>query len=217
VRLVGGESALLTTRPLTEAPPAEEERVDIRVLRRWISSGQPVVVSTTTGGESLEVVSQWVIGDDGELEMVEGPIAREEAPSEFGLAPLEEMGLREFSGTVRYGLPVYVPRRHVRRRLVLDLGEVGCVAEAWLNGEYLGVRAWPPYGFDITGLVREDANDLTVEVTNTLANQAAREDVVQRAKERGWFNTYYQRVLPWMREGLRSGLIGPVTVRAMSE
>ena len=204
VMLCPGESVLLTTRPLAEATARAEV------------PGEARAVSTTTGAERLEVVRQWVISADGDLEVVEGPGSRAEATPDFRLQPLEEMGYRELSGTVRYELCVQVPRRHVNARLVLDLGEVGFVAEAWLNGEALGVRAWRPYGFDITGIVREGPNDLTVEVTNTLANQAVREEVVRLAKERGWFNTYYERALAWMGESLRSGLMGPVRVLRIS-
>jgi len=147
--------------------------------------------------------------------MLESGLQSAETPSDFPLRPLEEMGLAEFSGEVRYELRVIVPEEYVEDELYLDLGEVGFTASAWLNGEPLGTRSWPPYRFDITGLVHQGANDLTVEVTNTLANQAVRDEVVQMARERGWLNAYYERALPWMRESLRSGLIGPVTVRAV--
>jgi hypothetical protein len=47
-------------------------------------------------------------------------------------------------------------------------------------------------------------------VSNTLANQVASDAVVAEARERGWFNAYYERALPMMAETLRSGLMGPV-------
>jgi len=218
VSLCPGESLLLTTRPLAEAgaiePATSAREDDIKVVRRWFGSARPAIVSTTTGAESLELLRQFTITLDGELETLETGLPTPDLPANFELAPWEQRGLGEFSGTARYRLGIYVPNRYLNRRLLLDLGKVGFVAEAWLNGQYLGLRAWAPYEFDITGMARADANDLTVEVTNTLANQAVREEVVQMARERGWFNAYYERALPWLGESLRSGLIGPVRVRA---
>jgi len=203
VNLRPGASMLLTTRPLSgEAPSVKPEPV-------------PRKVRVTTGAEGLDIISQWVINTEGAPEMLEGGLQSAETPSDFPLQPLEEMGLSEFSGEVRYKLCVEVPEKYVDEELLLDLGEVGFVAAAWLNGQALGRRAWPPYRFDITDLAHAGTNDLTVQVTNTLANQAVREEVVQMAKDRGWFNSYYERALPWMRESLRSGLIGPVTVRVV--
>ena len=62
-------------------------------------------------------------------------------------------------------------------------------------------------------LVTLSSTRLIVEVTTTLANQVARPDVVALARERGWLNPYYRRVLAWLdEEPRRSGLIGPVEV-----
>ena len=118
----------------------------------------------------------------------------------------------EFAGTVAYYIDLYVVPSDVENRLFLDLGEVGYIARAWLNDEELGESAWPPHRVEITGLVVAGINELVVEVTTTLANQAAREEIVELARERGWFNAYYGRTLDGMREGNRSGLIGPVQV-----
>ncbi len=133
-------------------------------------------------------------------------------PADFHLRPLEELGFAQFAGTVSYQIDLYVTPSHADDRLFLDLGEVGQVARAWLNDEELGESAWPPHIVEITGLVVPGINDLIVEVTTTLANQVARAEVVEMARERGWFNAYYDRTLGWMREGNRSGLIGPVQV-----
>lgn len=196
VNLAAGESALLVTVPLSGPPPAIEPTPRYEPL------------TTTTGAQALEIVSETVITPDGALQVRGG--RKLDLPSPFPLQPLEELGLGEFSGTVRYRLALMVPQGYENEPLALDLGEVGYVAQAWLNGEPLGVSAWPPHRTDITGLVCGGVNDLVVMVTNTLANQAACERVVQRAQEAGWFNVYYRRALPMMGESLRSGLIGPV-------
>jgi hypothetical protein len=57
---------------------------------------------------------------------------------------------------------------------VLDLGEVGVVAQVELNGVDLGRRAWRPFAFDVRGTLRPGRNALRVRVANTRANERAR-------------------------------------------
>jgi hypothetical protein len=74
--------------------------------------------------------------------------------------------LPDFSGTFRYECEFDAPQAGVFA--CLDLGEVYETAEAWLNGEPLGVRICPPYRLEIAGAVRAGKNRLVIEVTNTL-------------------------------------------------
>ncbi|MEU4520355.1 glycosylhydrolase-like jelly roll fold domain-containing protein [Amycolatopsis sp. NPDC024027] len=69
----------------------------------------------------------------------------------------------------------------------LDLGEVREVAEIEVNGRNAESRLWPPYGVDVTAVVRPGRNRVRVRVTNTGANA------------RG--------------QALASGLLGPVALR----
>ncbi len=79
-------------------------------------------------------------------------------------------------------------------QVFLDLGEVGEVAQAWLNGPLLGTRICRPYVFDATAAIRPGDNTLRVEVTNTLV-YALKDD----------FSRYINQE--------PSGLIGPVRLR----
>jgi len=198
--LAAGESALITTRPRGRDVP------EVPGQTRLTAIGSEV------RAQGIEVVREVIITDAGDLEVRESAYVPEQIPADFPLRPLEQQGMAHFSGTVRYAIDLYVQPGEVNRRLFLDLGEVGYVTRAWLNGEELGESAWPPHRVEITGIPEAGGNELIVEVTNTLANQAVREDVVEMARERGWLNAYYQRTLPWMRQDLRSGLIGPVQV-----
>ena len=54
---------------------------------------------------------------------------------------------------------------------LLDLGEVGEVAEAWLNGTYLGARINAPYRFDMSPALREGSNALRILVKSNLAHR----------------------------------------------
>ncbi|MBE0696298.1 MAG: hypothetical protein IH586_05185, partial [Anaerolineaceae bacterium] len=77
--------------------------------------------------------------------------------------------LPRFSGTLRYETTLKIGAGEASGPALLDLGEVYEIAEVTLNGKNLGARICPPYRFDVTGLLHEGANMLTVDVTNTLA------------------------------------------------
>ena len=81
---------------------------------------------------------------------------------------------------------------------MLDCGEVGVVAEVWVNGQPAGARVWLPFTFDITKLLKPGRNTVKILVTNTMENERA---VENHAKE-----------LPRLRH---SGLIGPVRLVAV--
>ena len=99
------------------------------------------------------------------------------------------------------------------QRALLDLGDVKYAAEVWVNGRAVGARLWPPYTLDVTGYLRPGRNEIRVVVTNTWANQFLQPEEMAHARERGWYNTYAQRVEPFQRESLESGLLGPVSLR----
>jgi hypothetical protein len=55
-------------------------------------------------------------------------------------------------------------------RLWLDLGTVKDVAEVRVNGKLAGVRPWPPFRVELTGLVNPGKNQLEVKVTSGFGN-----------------------------------------------
>ena len=73
----------------------------------------------------------------------------------------------------------------------LDLGEVCELAELKINGKRAGVKLWSPYLFDITPFIDSDVLKIEIIVTNSKANEYAKELV-------------------------KSGLIGPVTLNLFS-
>lgn len=122
------------------------------------------------------------------------------AVSEAGIAqqactepsrPLPFDGWRQvephFSGTVEYTTRL----QGQAGPATIDLGTVRHVAEVWLNGRPAGTRCWPPYRLPLT--LQPGANRLRVVVTNTLANEFAREQVKEMMRRLGWHNVYRQR------------------------
>jgi hypothetical protein len=58
-------------------------------------------------------------------------------------------------------------------RLILDCGEVGVVAEAWMNDQSVGSRAWAPFAFELSEHAHVGTNRLKVRIANTEANARA--------------------------------------------
>ncbi len=76
---------------------------------------------------------------------------------------------------------------------VIDLGQVGEVAEVWLNGKYLGARINAPYKFSMKNAIKQGENELEIIVKSNLAH-----------KRPDWFSSYMQ-IPP-------SGIIGEISL-----
>jgi hypothetical protein len=79
---------------------------------------------------------------------------------------------RHFSGTGRYEIEFDVPAGRIVQDacIMLDLGQVGNLAEVELNGQALGVAWMQPYRLDATRALRAGKNRLVVLVTDALIN-----------------------------------------------
>ncbi|MBQ8697081.1 MAG: hypothetical protein IJ519_05110 [Clostridia bacterium] len=75
-----------------------------------------------------------------------------------------------FSGKIRYTATFKSEDVPKGKRVALDLGEVGVTSHLYLNGTDCGIRLCPPYRYDLTDVIREGENELTVVVSNTLGN-----------------------------------------------
>lgn len=103
-------------------------------------------------------------------------------------------GLETYSGGLRYLRTLSVPERSEHERVVLDLGDVVSSAEVRVNGQSVGTRVAPPWRYDLTAQVRTGSNRVEVLVYNTLGN-------------------HYLTIPTGYRGSVRSGMIGPVTMR----
>lgn len=69
-----------------------------------------------------------------------------------------------------------VPAEKLEKTALLKFGAVDHEAEVWLNGTYLGshVGGFTPFSFDVSALLFEGENELTVRVTDTCAMDQVR-------------------------------------------
>jgi hypothetical protein len=193
-------SLVLVVAPPDALPPPTREAPSEWPVREALGSLGPP-----------EAVSGWEIRDGDVAPLRSLPsVAAGTPPTEEGRWDLIP-GCEHFSGTMAYRLRFTGDEGWATRPSALELDQVRYVAEAWLNEHPLGARLWPPYRWDTTGLIRPGQNELLVHVTNTLANAALKPEVMQQAKDRGWWNVYRERAQPMMEESLPSG-VDPVVM-----
>jgi hypothetical protein len=118
----------------------------------------------------------------------------------MGIGSWTASGLPYFSGSASYECVIDLPSPYIGKKLILDCGQVGVVAEAWVNDQPAGVRVWLPYSFDISRLVKPGRNKLRILVTNTMENERAVENHAQKLR----------KIEP-------NGLIGPITITPYQE
>ena len=117
---------------------------------------------------------------------------------------------KSYSGEAVYRATFTLDARAARaERIVLDLGEVECVAEVKVNGSYVG-RAWTwPYSFDVKAWARPGANALEIAVVGSWHNRLRYDATLPEAQRLTWTLGYPN---PQESPLQPSGLLGPVKV-----
>jgi len=121
-----------------------------------------------------------------------------------------------FSGDAVYTTRVHLHADQAERVALLDLGEVRYACEVRVNGTACGRLLWRPFVINVQGHLRAGQNEISVLVTNTMANAVSDPEARQRWQPRGDagqpapLDPYDQRVTPMEQESLPSGLYGPV-------
>jgi hypothetical protein len=105
-------------------------------------------------------------------------------------------GLKSYSGGAWYRKTININADDLKRQLEIDLGDLVSSAEMFINGKSAGIRLSPPWIFDITNYALAGENKIEVLIYNTLANN-------------------YTSVPTRYRGEIKSGLIGPVTLRTI--
>ncbi|MBN2296877.1 MAG: hypothetical protein JXM70_30910, partial [Pirellulales bacterium] len=150
-------------------------------------------------------------------------------------------GVKYFSGTATYEKTFQVPASLFaqNRRLYLYLGEVQVIAEVKLNGKELGVLWKPPFCVEVTDLLQPGKNQLEIRVTNLWPNRLIGDEQFPPDCKHGpmGLRGNIAEWPEWLLEGKprpeprrltfsswklydkdsplrRSGLLGPVTIRA---
>ncbi|MFM6831437.1 MAG: glycosyl hydrolase [Novosphingobium sp.] len=133
------------------------------------------------------------------------------------LAPLNEnaeAGVRYFSGIATYRTNFALADQDVTGRpTMLDLGNVGDLAEVRVNGEIAGTVWTTPFELDISRFIRAGSNSLEVRVANLWHNRLVG-DAQPGAQKIAWTTTPMYKADAPLRP---AGLIGPVTLEQVEK
>jgi hypothetical protein len=140
-------------------------------------------------------------------EVLDRPFEFPTAPASLPLGTWSVPGLEHFSGRMTYEKTVEVPAGLLAEQVLLDCGQIGVAAEAWVNGEPVGSRPWAPFVFEVSRRLRPGRNDLKVRVANTEANARAvgtSLDILKNIDLNGWLGpvqlvSYFERSIACVR------------------
>ncbi len=106
-------------------------------------------------------------------------------------------------------------------KVILNLEEVGVIAEIEINGKYIGDFWHPPFNIDISKAIKVGENKIEIKVTNIWRNR-----LIGDKKYPDGFPDKKQEFKPWLsyditinenEEPIRSGLIGGVKIKALKK
>ncbi len=117
--------------------------------------------------------------------------------------------IKYYSGTAVYKNTFEVKNVSGFKKVTIDLGRVEALAGVKINGKCAGGVWTPPYALDITKLVKEGANEIEVEVTNTWINRLVGDLSLPEEKRNTWQLVKYISEKTPLKS---SGLLGPVLV-----
>ncbi len=131
----------------------------------------------------------------------------------------DDPGIRYYSGTTVYTnrFEISVNNRVEtqcivslpQQKIVLDLGNVGCMAQVFVNGREVATLWHAPYCVDITEFAKEGINDLEIRVANLWVNRIIGDQQPDCVKRYTYTPVrFYNADAPL----LPSGLMGPVRI-----
>ena len=127
-----------------------------------------------------------------------------------------EPGIKFYSGTALYENTFELPHQTPDSRpqtLFLDLGNVRELAEVKVNGKSCGIVWSPPFRVDVTDAVKPGVNRLAIEVVNFWPNRVIGDAGLPPEQRLTRTNI---RKLTKNTGLMESGLLGPVTLQAVS-
>jgi len=129
--------------------------------------------------------------------------------------------IKYYSGSAIYKKEITITAKFVEQadKIILNLENVGIIAEVTVNDKYLGDFWQPPFDIDITNAVKAGENSIEIKITNIWRNR-----LIGDAKYPDGFPGTKQEFKPWLsydiginknEEPIKSGLIGNVTIKAL--
>ena len=141
-----------------------------------------------------------------------GPAAPMRVSQLFDWTKSENDQIRYYSGTAIYRTTFTMEDLPDGGKFILNLGDVGVMARATLNGQQVGTTWISPFLIPMGDLLLEGENTLELEVVNTWRNRLAKDAALPEDQRHTW--VFYSDVR--VGEDLEpSGLKGPVSIEWM--
>ena len=131
--------------------PYETKVVVVGTLPTGVAAPEP---SLTAGDTVAELGGDWALDLNGKQ-------------ATTPLKPWEDLGTRSFAGPATYRKQFTASAPPAGKRVFLEIGDVHDYARVKINGKELGARAWQPYRWEVTNVVKPGSNELEVEVRAT--------------------------------------------------
>ena len=109
----------------------------------------------------------WMVSFEGQ----DAPEGIREWQTLSSLTESDEEAVKYFSGTVTYKNTFTLTKKNQPAGLSIDLGEVGQMADVFVNGEHVDFLWKAPYKVNFEGKLKPGKNTIEVKVVNTWANR----------------------------------------------
>ena len=169
------------------------------VLRQTVPDKQETLLKQIDNPWSVSFDEQW------------GGPASTVFPKLISYTESDDDGIKYYSGTAVYRNSFTVSRAEFEQgHILIDLGEVGCMAQVKVNGKEVGTLWKSPYRADITDVLNIGNNTLEIKVANQWVNRIIGDLQPDCAKKYTYTPCdFYEANSPL----LRAGLMGPVTLK----
>jgi hypothetical protein len=140
-----------------------------------------------SGTEAIPVVSNWKLTFTKSTKPDAWDVPESISLDQVGpWSDLHDDVVRHFSGTAIYETHFTLDQVAADDRILLDLGQVGCIAKISVNGENMEpIWTWP-FRQDITDFVKSGRNAVSIAVTNTWHNRLAYDARFPIKKRKTW-------------------------------
>lgn len=100
------------------------------------------------------------------------------------LTESDDRFVKYFSGTMTYSTKIRLPKAPKGKRVYLDLGQPGEIAEVVVNGKVVGGIWTAPYMADITDFIRKGDNEIEIRIVNNWCNRLIHDAALPEAERR---------------------------------
>ena len=116
---------------------------------------------------SISLKGPWTVSFEG----MDAPTGTRKYQKLSSLTESDEPAVKYFSGTATYRNSFTLSRKNLPSALSIDLGQVGQMADVYINGEHVAFLWKAPYKTTFEGTLKPGKNTIEVKVVNTWVNR----------------------------------------------